>query len=92
MRVLLHAKGEGSTSYHEKLIYFFGKTFIFIANDNKNTVRYGLETICYRNPYLWARLPGEYKRENSARKFKEKIKTGNVRHVSAGYAAFMNKI
>ena len=33
------------------------KNFEIIANENKNTVRYGLETICYRTPYLWASLP-----------------------------------
>ena len=32
-----------------------------IANENKNTVRYGLETTCHRTPYLWASLPEEYK-------------------------------
>ena len=53
---------------------FFGKTFItseilqIIANENKNTVRYGLETICYRTSYLWASLPEEYK-QNPVGKF-----------------------
>ena len=37
------------------------KHFQTIANKNKNTVRYGLEPICYRTPYLWAKLPEEYK-------------------------------
>ena len=50
------------------------KNFQIIANENKNTVRYGLDTICYRTPYLWASLPEEYKHLNSVRKFKEKIK------------------
>ena len=48
------------------------RNFKIIANENKNTVRYGLETICYRTSYLWASLPYEY--QNSAGKFKEKIK------------------
>ena len=30
------------------------RNFQIIANENKNTVRYGLETVCYRTPYLWA--------------------------------------
>ena len=45
-----------------------------IANENKNKVRYGMETICYRTPYLWASLPEEYKNLNSVGKFKEKLK------------------
>ena len=50
------------------------RNFQFIANENKNTVRYGLDTMCYRTPSLWASLPEEYKHLNSVRKFKEKIK------------------
>ena len=36
-------------------------------------MRYGLGTICYRTPYLWASLPEEYEHQNSVGKFKEKI-------------------
>ena len=54
-------------------------------------MRYGLETICYRTPYLWASLPEECKHQNSAGKLKKK-NTGNVRHVSADYAGLMNTI
>ena len=50
------------------------RNFQIIANENKNTVRYGLDTISYRTPYLWAGLPEEHKHVNSVRKFKEKIK------------------
>ena len=50
------------------------RNFEIIANENKNTVRYGLETICYRTPYFWASLPEEYKNLNSIGKFTEKIK------------------
>ena len=42
------------------------------ANENKNTMRYGMETICYRTSYLWASLPEEYKNLNSVGKFEEK--------------------
>ena len=38
------------------------RNFQIIANETKNTVRYGLDTICYRTPYLGASLPEEYKR------------------------------
>ena len=64
-----------------KTYLFFRKTFImleisklYIANENKNTVRYGLEIICYRTPYLWTSLPEECKHQNFAGKFKETIK------------------
>ena len=48
------------------------RNFQIIANENKNTMRYGLETIYYRTRYLWASLPEEYKNLNSVGKFKEK--------------------
>ena len=51
------------------------RNFQMIANDSKNTVRYGLETTCYRTPQLWASLPEKYKHQNSVGKFKETIKT-----------------
>ena len=50
------------------------RNFQIIANDNKNTVRYWLEVICHRIPYLCAILSEEYKHDNSVGKFKEKIK------------------
>ena len=53
------------------------KNFEIMANENKNTVRYGLETVYYRTSYLWASLPEEYKHQKSVGKFKEKIKNWN---------------
>ena len=41
----------------------------------KQTVRYGSETISYRIPLLWANLPEKYIFANSLSKFKSKIKT-----------------
>ena len=38
--------------------------FQITANENKNTLRYGLETICYRAPFLWTNLPEECKPQN----------------------------
>ena len=48
--------------------------FQIIANENKNKMRCGFETICYRTPYLWATLPEECKHQKFVGKFKEKIK------------------
>ena len=44
------------------------RNFQIIANKNKNTVKYELETICYRTPYLWASLPLEYKHQKYVEK------------------------
>ena len=48
--------------------------FQVLSNESRRTVNYGLETICYRTPFLWANLPPEYKFENSLNIFKRKIK------------------
>ena len=50
------------------------RNFQIIAHENKNTVKYELETICYRTPYLWTSLPEEYQHQNSVGEFKETIK------------------
>ena len=48
--------------------------FQVLPNERRRTVNYGLETICYRAPFLWANLPPEYKLANSLNIFKRKIK------------------
>ena len=49
-----------------------------ILSDNvRKTVRYGLETILYRSPFLWANLPQEYKSQKSLSAFKRKIMQWN---------------
>ena len=37
------------------------RNFQIISNESKKTVRYGLETVKYRIPLLWANLPEKYK-------------------------------
>ena len=49
--------------------------FQVLSNKSRRTINYGLETICYRAPFLWANLPPEYKLANSLNIFKRKIKT-----------------
>ena len=51
----------------------------------KKTVRYGLETISYRTPLLWANLPEECKLANPLSEFKSKIKLANKIDVSVDY-------
>ena len=48
--------------------------FQVLSNESRGTVNYGLETISYRAPFLWANLQPEYKLENSSNIFKRKIK------------------
>ena len=48
--------------------------FQVLPNEIRRTVNYGLETICYRAPFLRANLPPEYKLANSLNIFKRKIK------------------
>ena len=45
--------------------------FQVLSNKSRRTVNYGLETICYRTPFLLENLPPEYKFANT---FKRKIK------------------
>ena len=33
--------------------------FQVLSNEIRRTVNYGLETICYKAPFLWANLPPE---------------------------------
>ena len=60
-----------------------------LSNESRRTVNYGIETICYRAPFLWANLPPEYKLANCLNIFKKKKeKTGKeeIVHVDVGYA------
>ena len=50
------------------------KNFQEISNENRKTVKYGIETILNRTPFLWANLPNEYKLATSLHAFKLKIK------------------
>ena len=50
------------------------RNFQEIFNENRNTVKYGIETISNRTPFLWANLPNEYKLAISLHDFELKIK------------------
>ena len=39
--------------------------FQVLSNENRRTVNYGLETICYIVSSLWANLPPQYKLASS---------------------------
>ena len=54
------------------------RNFREIATHNKKTSNYGLETVSYRAPFLWAKLPSEYKNSTSLSEFKTKIKNWKV--------------
>ena len=51
------------------------RNFQIIFNESKKTVSYGLETVKYRTPILWANLPEKYKTATSLNSFKIKIET-----------------
>ena len=52
------------------------KNFQEISNENRKTVKYGIETISNRTPFLWANLPNEYKLATSLHDFNLKRNTG----------------
>ena len=45
------------SQYRENI--FNLRNFRELATHNKNTSNYGLETVSYRAPFLWAKLPSE---------------------------------
>ena len=50
------------------------RNFQVLSTDFRRTVNYGIETITYRAPSIWAKLPSEYKFAASLDEFKVKIK------------------
>ena len=55
-------------------------------------VNYGLETLTYRAPAIWEKLPSKYVHTISLDEFKSKINLGNVKYVPVGYAKIINQI
>ena len=51
------------------------RNFQELLTEKRNTVNYGLETVTYRAPVLWSKLPSEYKLAGSLTAFKSKIKS-----------------
>ena len=51
------------------------RNFLEIFTDNRKTVKYGIETVTYRAPFLWVNLQPEYKNAKSLEEFQSKIKT-----------------
>ena len=45
-----------------------------LSTDFRRIVNFGIKTIMYKAPSLWAKLPSEYKLEASLEEFKVKIK------------------
>ena len=45
-----------------------------LSNESRRTINYGIETICYKAPFLWSNVPPEYNLANSLNIFKRKIK------------------
>ena len=51
------------------------RNFQEIFTENRKTVKYGIETVTYRAPFLGASLQSEYKNAKSLEKFKSKTKS-----------------
>ena len=51
------------------------RNFQELSTEKRNTVNYGLETVTYREPILWAKLPSEYALVGSLTAVKSKIKS-----------------
>ena len=51
------------------------RNFQELLTEKRSTVNYGLETVTYRAPVLWSKLPSEYKLAGSLTAFKSKIKS-----------------
>ena len=59
--------------------------FQVLSNESRRTINYGLESICYRAPFLWANLPPEYKLADSLNIFKRKIKNWKENWATFGF-------
>ena len=69
-----------STTNNEALFNFHAnihniRNFQEVFTENRKIVKYGIETVTYRAPFLWANLQSEYKNAKSLEEFKSKIKT-----------------
>ena len=51
------------------------RNFQELSTEKRSTVNYGLKTVTYRTPILWAKLPSEYKLAGLLTAFKSKIKS-----------------
>ena len=51
------------------------RKFQEIFTENRKIVKYGIETVTYQAPFLWANLQCECKNAKSPEEFKSKIKT-----------------
>ena len=51
------------------------RNFQELLTEKRDTVNYGLETVTYRAPVIWAKLPSEYKLAGSLTAFKSKMKS-----------------
>ena len=51
------------------------RNFQELSTEKRSTVNYGLETVTYWAPIIWAKLPSEYKLAGSLTAFRSKIKS-----------------
>ena len=51
------------------------RIFQELSTEKRNTVNYSLGTVTYKVPFIWAKLPSEYKLTGSLTAFRSKIKS-----------------
>ena len=56
------------------ILIFNIRNFQEIFTENRKTVKYGIETVTFRAPFLWANLQLEHKNATSLEEFKSKLK------------------
>ena len=49
------------------------RNFQELLTEKRNAIHYGFETVTYRAPTFWAKLPSEYKLAGSLTAFKSKL-------------------
>ena len=81
----------------DSLFEFWSNKYIIrnlqvLSTDFRRTVNYGIETITYRAPSLWAKLPSKYKFQISLKNLKWKLRNGNLTHVPVDYAKNFDQI
>ena len=67
------------------------RSFQVLSTEFRRTVNNEIETITYRAPSLWVKLPSDYNLATSLEEFKWKLRNGNVTIVPADYTKSSTK-
>ena len=67
------------------------RNFQMLSNSTKKAVRYGLETVSHRPPFVWANLLQDYKSQTYFMPLNKKKENGMPKFVSVGSACITRK-